>query len=254
MDDGLAIQDKAHCGVHAWPRICALQAEAAALNDTVTRLRAFNRSVSHDLRGPLGAVSGVTRLAMQAIERRDTHRALDLLSASAEHTDALNQLVTELLALAEADKVRDECVSLDDVLQEAIDQLALGRAMPLPAIHIEPLFEARGSRALLRQVFVNLVGNAIKFTSTREPAIIEVGLAGGAVFVRDNGVGFHSDAATRLFEPFQRLHGGRHPGFGVGLSMVRLIVERHGGRVWAQSAPEAGATFFFTLGSVASAS
>lgn len=254
MEDGLAVRNDAHCGVHDWPRACALQAEAAALNDTVKRLRTFNRSVSHDLRGPLGAVSGVTRLAMQAIERRDTHRALRLLSASAEHTDALNRLVMELLALAEADQVRDERVNLEEVLHEAIAQLALGRSTPLPDIRIGPLFETRGSRGLLRQVFVNLVGNALKFTSTRDPALIQVGVDSGAVFVRDNGIGFHCDGATQLFEPFQRLHAGLLPGFGVGLSMVRLIVERHGGRAWAQSAPEAGATFFFTLGSVGSAS
>jgi signal transduction histidine kinase len=185
---------------------------------------------------------------MQAIERSDTPRALHLLSATALHTDALTHLVMDLLALAEADRLAEERLDLGAVAHEAIAQLALGSTAPPPRIHVAPLFVVRGSRALLRQVFVNLLGNALKFTRDRPTPTIEVGVgAAGTVFVRDNGIGFDASAASLLFEPFQRLHQGEHPGVGIGLSLVKRIVERHGGRIWAQSAPGEGATFHFTL-------
>ena len=114
----------------------------------------------------------------------------------------------------------------------------------LPTVEADP--------GLLRQVYVNLIGNALKFSREAAEPRVEVGAfaqAGGHVmFVRDNGVGFDSDKAEHLFEPFQRLHRGNFTGHGVGLSIVKRIVERHGGRVWAQSRPQHGATFYFWLG------
>jgi signal transduction histidine kinase len=227
---------------------CELHAQAADLHNTVLRLRSFNQGVSHDLRGPLGALSGLARLAMHAIERSDTPRALHLLSASARQTDALCRLVVELLAVAEGDRLADERLDLRDVVLESIEHLALGRAAALPQIRVAPLFPVCGSRILLRQVFVNLLGNALKFTSGMQSPTIEVGLDGAStVYVRDNGPGFHALAARRLFEPFQRLHDDGPPGVGIGLSLVKRIVERHGGRVWAQSIPGEGACFYLTL-------
>ncbi|MFG5407523.1 ATP-binding protein [Piscinibacter sakaiensis] len=116
---------------------------------------------------------------------------------------------------------------------------------PLPVIDADPL--------LVRQVLVNLIGNALKFSSQAAQPRVEVGVAwpdggGDPVFhVRDNGVGFEPEAAGQLFRPFQRLHGARFPGSGVGLSIVRRIVDHHGGRVWAEGAPGAGACVFFSL-------
>jgi light-regulated signal transduction histidine kinase (bacteriophytochrome) len=120
------------------------------------------------------------------------------------------------------------------------------RIADLPACHGDPIF--------LRQVLVNLLANAWKFTARRASAVIEVGASPGergrAYFVRDNGAGFDMRYADKLFGVFQRLHGIRDfPGTGVGLSIVKRIVQRHGGQVWAESAVDSGATFYFTLGS-----
>ncbi|MBL0726462.1 ATP-binding protein [Piscinibacter sp. HJYY11] len=226
--------------------MCEVQTED--LRDTVRRLRSFNHGVSHDLRGPLGALSGITRLAMHAIERSDTARAMQLLSTTALQTDALCGLVMALLAVAEGDRLPEERLDLREVVVEAIEHLALVGTAPLPHIRVAPLFFVRGSRVLLRQVFVNLLGNALKFTRERAVPVVEVDLgAPGTVVVRDNGIGFDASAACGLFEPFQRLHDAAHPGMGIGLSLVKRIVERHGGRVWAESAPGQGACFHFTL-------
>jgi signal transduction histidine kinase len=111
----------------------------------------------------------------------------------------------------------------------------------------------RGDENLLRQVFVNLVANAVKYTRPRDPAVIEIGVRAErhpelVFFVRDNGVGFDTRYASKLFSPFQRMHAAdAFRGIGMGLAKVRRIVTRHGGRVWAQAEVGQGATFFFTL-------
>ena len=120
------------------------------------------------------------------------------------------------------------------------------------AVHVGALPVVVADPGLLRQVYVNLIGNALKFSAGAAAPRVDVGVAAErrppVFFVRDNGVGFAAGDAVRLFEPFQRLHAGRFAGHGVGLSIVRRIVERHGGRVWAESSPGAGANFRFTLG------
>ncbi len=116
---------------------------------------------------------------------------------------------------------------------------------------LHPLPLAWGVPGLLRQVFVNLVANAVKFTRDVPRPRIEVGAARGArgtvLYVQDNGVGFDPAQAARLFRPFERLHGARYPGHGIGLSIVKRVVERHGGRVWAEARHAGGAAFCFTL-------
>jgi len=135
-----------------------------------------------------------------------------------------------------------------------VAQMSLADPMwAVPEVTLQtPLPVVRGDAGLLRQVYVNLIDNARKFTRHRETPRIEVGALsqhGERVFyVRDNGVGFDADGASRLFEPFRRLHGGRFTGHGVGLSIVKRIVERHGGRIWADARLGEGATFMFTLG------
>lgn len=221
----------------------------------VAGLESFNRSVSHDLRGPLGGIATALGLAREALERDDTaqlRRLLPKVQAQAEDTSAL---VNSLLELARAGRValsRRE-VALGPLVADSLQALRPvdGRGGALP-VEVRPLPVASADPGLLRQVFVNLIGNALKFSRDAAEPRIEVGSRRDGddtvLFVRDNGIGFARDDAERLFEPFNRLHGPHYEGSGVGLSIVKRIVERHGGRVWAESEPGRGATFCFTLG------
>ncbi len=230
-------------------------ARTAELHEMIDSLHSFNRSVSHDLRGPLGGIAGVGRLAQQAIERGDAARAAAMLRAISEQAQHLATLVDDLLRLA--------CVS-DAVLErrplsmaacacDALDQLRVAGTAGVGDVRIDDnaLPEVRADGGLMRQVFVNLIGNAIKFTRGSASPDVHVELRHEdretIVAVRDNGVGFDAARSGELFQPFRRLHGEQHPGSGVGLTIVRRIVERHGGRVWAEGRPGAGASFYFTL-------
>jgi signal transduction histidine kinase len=232
-----------------------MSVSTAALSETVERLRSFNRGVSHDLCGPLGAMSGVARLTMAALVQGNTPRAMELLSLTANHAEALAHLVGELLALSELESFALRPVDLNLVLREALDQLALVHrdgSLRLADIAVAPLPMVMGSPALLRQVFVNLLGNALKFTRGVPCPRIEVGTTPArpheaTLFVADNGIGFDATEASTLFKPFHRLHGQRFGGTGVGLDLTKRIIERHGGRIWADGEPGQGATFSFAL-------
>jgi light-regulated signal transduction histidine kinase (bacteriophytochrome) len=129
----------------------------------------------------------------------------------------------------------------------------LQRTYPEARIQVGALPEAEGDEILVQQVYANLVGNSLKFSSKNAAPLVELGAehGGGApvYFVRDNGAGFDSAHAAKLFKPFERLHSEEEfPGTGIGLALVQLIVQRHGGRIWAESTPGRGSTFRFTLG------
>ena len=228
----------------------------AELRETIDGLASFNRSVSHDLRAPLGGIVGVARLARQRLDSGDSAQAQRLLTTIEGQAINSVKLVEALLALARASdatlNVRevDSAELVSDVIQalpaDAAPMFAVASGMP--RVQADP--------DLLRQVFANLIGNALKFASPGRPLRVQVGSAspvgGERVFwVRDNGVGFDPLAAGRLFKPFQRLHDLTADGFGVGLSIVKRIVDRHGGRVWAEGRPGEGASFYFTLGPAA---
>lgn len=231
----------------------AVAARTADLQNMVAGLESFNRSVSHDLRGPLGGIEGLARLSMQALARGDTAVAERVLPAIASQAQTSGRLVAALLELARVGDatLKHDRVDLDALVRETLHQIALHRAPePMPAISVGALPTVEADRELLRPVFVNLIGNALKF-SRGEGARIEIGASANdedhVVCVRDNGIGFPSDVADRLFAPFTRLHGAAYEGHGVGLSIVRRAVERHGGRAWAEAAPQQGAAFYFTL-------
>ena len=225
----------------------------AELQAMVGGLETFNRTVSHDLRGPLGGIAGLTRMAIAALQRGNTAEATTMLDAVAEQADTLTTLVNDLLLLARVHDapLQRRPVSAADCVGEALDVLRLAGALT-GAVHVGALPVVVADPGLLRQVYVNLIGNALKFSAGAAAPRVDVGVAAErrppVFFVCDNGVGFAAGDAERLFEPFQRLHAGRFAGHGVGLSIVRRIVERHGGRVWAESSPGAGANFRFTLG------
>jgi light-regulated signal transduction histidine kinase (bacteriophytochrome) len=143
-------------------------------------------------------------------------------------------------------------VDLERLVRTVVEELRPQHAHPGLRIQIGTLPSAWADPSLLQQVVVNLLSNAFKFIQNRESALVEIGCLPQpdetAYFVRDNGVGFDMAHASKLFAPFQRLHRSEdYEGTGVGLSIVQRIVERHGGRIWAESAPDKGATFFFTL-------
>jgi len=223
------------------------------LRENIEGLESFNRSVSHDLRGPLGGIVGVARLARQQLaggEAQQAERLLDLI----EH-QAINSvtLVEALLALARASDATLNLRPVDSgrLVAQVLQSLHGGQAAP-PVVITTAMPQVRADPELLRQVFANLIGNAIKYSAQAAAPRVEVGAeqtAGQAVFhVRDNGIGFDPQDAARLFKPFQRLHGGEHEGYGVGLSIVKRIIDRHGGRVWAEGRPGEGACFHFVLG------
>ncbi len=216
-------------------------------------LDAFSYSVSHDLRAPLRAIAGFARILEE-----DFAPALD--ASGREHLGRIqggirrmNELIESLLGLSRVSKapLRRENVDVSGLAAEIVEDLGRDRAGHGVAVAIEPGLVASADRALLHVVLTNLLGNAFKYSSRREDARIELRqLDAGepTFFVRDNGAGFDMKYATRLFAPFTRLHDAREfEGTGVGLATVQRIVHRHGGRIWAESAPGEGATFFFTV-------
>jgi signal transduction histidine kinase/DNA-binding response OmpR family regulator len=235
-----------------------VEQRTADLRGVIEGLESFNRTVSHDLRGPLGGIAGVARLARESMVEGDAAKADHLLQLITARAATAEKLVSALLALARAGDVtlhrqrvdpvalvHEVAESLQDPVGAAPLPLVIG---PMPAIDADPI--------LLRQLFVNLISNALKFTAPAAQPRIEVGATTGpsqlpVFFVHDNGVGFEPQDAQRLFMPFQRLHGARFEGSGVGLSIAKRIVDRHGGNLWAQSTPGAGTTFFFVLGPTA---
>jgi len=234
----------------------------AQLRETIEGLESFNRSVSHDLRGPLGGITGVARMARDALGQGDLTAADRLLAAIARQSESSTDLVTSLLQLARSGEgpVERRTVHTDALVREVADLLAGATAAAPQVVVIEGHLPAlQADPALVRQVFANLLANAIKFSASAAQPRVDVGAApapapdGATVFhVRDNGVGFTEAQARELFVPFRRLHADRFEGHGIGLTIVRRIVERHGGRVWAESRPGEGATFYFTFDEQAS--
>ncbi len=231
-----------------------VEQRTADLRSMVEGLESFNRSVSHDLRGPLGGISGAARLASDALKGGDDTLARRVLPLIADQAENSTRLVAALLSLAQVGDMalHVQAVDLRRLVTEVVDQIALEQgAATLPQIEIDALPQVRADPELLQRVLVNLIGNAIKFSRDGNPGRIEIGATRTPteveVFVRDDGVGFESDEAARLFAPFERLHGAAFAGHGIGLSIVRRAVERHGGRVWAESLPGRGAVFRFSL-------
>jgi signal transduction histidine kinase len=228
----------------------------AELEKANNELEAFASSVSHDLRTPLRAITGLAEILLKSPAGGLTDEARRCVGLIHRGSCEMDQLIDSIMAFSRLGHQAPtrQSVDLEALSAEVFRDLAGSRPAGEVEFHVQLLAPVSGDPALLRQVLVNLLANALKFSRRRHPAIIEVGMmapeeAGEAVyFVRDNGVGFDMDQADRLFGMFQRLyHPEEFEGSGVGLAMVRRIIERHGGRVWAESEPGAGATFYFAL-------
>jgi signal transduction histidine kinase len=225
------------------------------LEEANKELEAFSYSVSHDLRAPLRHIQGYVELLSAATNGHLSAEAREDLQVISDASNGMGHLIDDLLAFSRTGRteLRTETVHLDGLVQESIRGLEHATRGRNIVWKISPLPAVLGDRGTLRQVFANLVGNAVKYSGPRDPAVIEVGCAGeedgGALlFVRDNGVGFNMKYLPKLFGVFQRLHkASEFEGTGIGLAIVQRIIHRHGGRVRAEGALNQGATFYFTL-------
>jgi light-regulated signal transduction histidine kinase (bacteriophytochrome) len=217
-------------------------------------MESFSYSVSHDLRAPLRAIDGFSRILLEdhaAVLNEEMRRLLGVVRSN---TQRMGRLIDDLLAFARTSRqeMRVAPVDMDALARAALDDLGLAGGGGHARVTVAELPPARGDATLLRQVWANLIGNAVKYSrGAAEPRVtIEGDAVDGVVQyrVRDNGVGFDMAYAGKLFGVFQRLHRTEEfEGTGVGLATVQRIVQRHGGRVWAESRVGEGATFFFTL-------
>ncbi len=226
----------------------------AQLEAANEELEALSYSVSHDLRAPLRHIDGFSKLMLERSGGAD-ERTAHYLRTIANSAKRMGRLIDDLLALSRTGRaeIRMQDVDLNDLMSDARRECAEGAQGRDIAWKVGELPHVTGDRALLRIVLVNLLSNALKFTSKRDAAIIEVGASRGengeaVVCVRDNGAGFDMRYADKLFGVFQRLHReDEFEGTGVGLATVRRIVHRLGGRVWAQGETGRGAAFYVAL-------
>ena len=217
-------------------------------------LESFSYTVSHDLRAPLRAIDGFSRILVDEHGERLEGEARRYLQIVRENTRNMGLLIDDLLAFSRLSRqaMHTEPVRFAELVSEAWSDLEPERGGRRIELAVGGLPTVPGDPRLLKQVLLNLLGNAIKFTRTREVAHIEVGVQvlndDTVVFVRDNGVGFDMRYKDKLFGVFQRLHrADEFEGTGVGLAIVARIVHRHGGRVWAEAEPGNGATFFLSF-------
>lgn len=233
-----------------------LAARTCELHDLVAGLESFNRNVSHDLRDPLAGVAGLAQLGAVALQQGDAGKAQLYLKTILDQATHMTGMVQDLLQLSKASDAPlqrsrhalGRCV--DDALAQLRLQPHMAEQLRRVQLQVQPLPTCELDVDLMRQVFVNLLGNALKFTAARGGGIavsLQRAADGAAVCVEDNGLGLPEGRDAELFKPFSRLHGEQVSGNGIGLTLVRRIVEAHGGRVWAERAAPRGARFLFTL-------
>ncbi|TXT35793.1 MAG: Signal transduction histidine kinase [Comamonadaceae bacterium] len=218
-------------------------------------LEAFSYSVSHDLRAPLRAIDGFSRMLEEDYQDKLDTEGLRLLNVVRTNTERMGVLIDDVLEfsrMGRRDMQASDSVDMNRLVGEITEELQSAAAGPALRFEIAELPLAQGDSAMIRQVLVNLLSNAVKFTRMQPQAIIVVGGQAQAgenlYFVKDNGVGFDMQYVEKLFGVFSRLHAtDEFEGTGIGLAIVKRIIERHGGRVWAQGNVGEGATFYFTL-------
>jgi light-regulated signal transduction histidine kinase (bacteriophytochrome) len=232
-------------------RVTDRTAQLAGVNK---ELEAFSYSVSHDLRAPLRAIAGFANLLIEDHGEDLNKEARRKLEVIVGESHRMGSLIDDLLAFSRLGRKVMQAVELDMTeLVRSVHEALVQQHQGMPVeFRLGALPRGNGDRVLLGQVWTNLLSNAFKFSSRREQPLVEVNAISDEkehiYFVRDNGAGFDPRYQSKLFEVFQRLHdSSEFPGTGVGLALVRRIVSRHGGRVWAEGRPDAGATFYFTL-------
>lgn len=233
-------------------RDVTLRRRSAELETANKELDAFAYAVSHDLRAPLGSITGFAQALGELSEKLDDtgRECVFWILESAKQMGQLIEGLLQMARFASADVQRGD-VDLSEIARGIAVNLQRNAPDRAVVFDIPESLRANGDERLLRALLENLIGNAWKFTSKRDEARIEIGVRRDdgvpAFYVRDNGAGFDPAHAAKMFRPFQRLHSEKEfSGTGIGLATVQKIVQRHGGRVWAEGEPERGATIYFT--------
>lgn len=251
LSRALAVRQLRQENIRLQRRVTERTAQIEAANQ---ELDAFAHSVSHDLRAPVRHIGGFTKILAQT-EKGLSDQGKRYMGMIEEATKHMGQLIDDLLEFSRTSRteIRRRKVNLNELLEKVLTDARPEMDGRNIVWKKNPLPEVEADASLLQQVFSNLILNAIKYSRPRNPAEIEIGQTEGqpdevVVFVRDNGVGFDMNYASRLFGVFKRLHSDEEfEGTGVGLANVRRIISRHGGRTWAEGKVNEGATFYFSL-------
>ncbi len=234
--------------------LAELEKKTEELEEANTELESFSYSVSHDLRAPLRAIIGFSKILIEDYADKVGDEGRRLLNIIQDNTKKMENLIDDLLALS---RIGRKEILLSDIDMYKLAETVFNEVKTLNPernikFQIKPLPHVRGDEGLIRQVFFNLFSNAVKFTKTKENAIIEVGGydegSRCVYYVKDNGVGFNMEYSDKLFNAFQRLHSeDEFEGTGIGLAIVKRIIIRHKGKIWAEGKENEGATFYFSL-------
>ncbi len=231
-----------------------MEAQAAELESVNKELESFSYSVSHDLRAPLRAINGFTRILLEDYLDQLDDEAKEVLEEIISNSKKMGELIDNLLDFS---RISKQHVSMFDVnIKELVESVVTEQRQIEPTrkinLTVKKLDNITGDRNMLKQVFINLISNAFKYTGKKEDAIIEIGSypedGYHTYYVKDNGAGFDMQYADKLFGVFQRLHSSNEfEGTGVGLAIIQKIISKHGGRVWAEAKVGEGACFYISL-------
>ena len=231
-----------------------LESTASELKAAYKDMESFSYAASHDLRSPLTTIEGFSNILLEDYAGKLDDYGKGLLKRISNNAKKMNQLIGDLLSFSRVStkEILKYDFNIEEVVQKLVDELRPMIGERNIKFEIKQMPSAYGDLFMMNQVLLNLLSNAIKFTQTRDTAVIEVNgyteNAESIYYVRDNGIGFNMQFSDKLFGLFQRLHSSKEAeGTGIGLVIVKNIIEKHGGRVWAEGKPDTGATFYFTL-------
>jgi signal transduction histidine kinase len=234
-----------------------LNRKSLALEASNKELESFTYSVSHDLRAPLRAIDGFSRMLLEDCSEMLSVEGKRFLDIVRTNTQKMGHLIDDLLTLSRLGKLetRFSIVDVGQLVREVVGEFVRDQLINETEVIVDTAAQIHGDRALLRQVFVNLLSNAIKFSRQSKPRFIEIGSRAEEkqiiFWVKDNGVGFDMRYADKLFGVFQRLHSVQEfEGTGVGLAITQKIIQKHTGRIWAEAKLNEGANFYFALPSL----
>ena len=223
--------------------------------ETVNKeLEGFNYSVAHDLRAPLRVIQGYGKMIMKTASGKLDELEMEGVKDMVSNAKHMGKLVDDLLDFSRMGRTQlDKTnVSMDEVVKDVVKEIKAADPNSAAQIKISDLDKVTCDPVLIKQVWINLISNAVKYSRKKETPVIEIGSTGvngnQMFFIKDNGAGFDMQYADKLFGVFQRLHKvAEYEGTGVGLALVHRIVTKHGGKIWAEAKTNEGATFYFTL-------